>query len=156
MGILTNKKHFLHDCLTFIESMDIDGKDGGFDKFLTELGISNKGENWGIDHSTIDWNKSENQYQFFFDFENNETAITNWLEKSQLSKSKFLYTWLDWDDPIIKVKTSDFIENWNDFYIASVEGMVLTTVDGKNYMEFTDDWKYNLNSNFEIKRNTKI
>jgi hypothetical protein len=44
MGILTNKKHFLHEHLTFIESIGIDGKDGGFKKFLNELGISNNGE----------------------------------------------------------------------------------------------------------------
>jgi hypothetical protein len=155
MRILTNKKHFLHEHLTFIESVGINGKDGGFNKFLTDLGISNKGENWEIDHSTIDWNKSENHYQFFFDYENNELEIMDWLKKSELSKSEFLYTWLDWNDPIVKVKTADFIQNWNEFYIASVEGMILTTIDGKNFMEFTDDWKYHLNSNFEIKPNTK-
>ena len=155
MGILNNKEHFLHEHLTFIESVGINGKDGGFNKFLTDLGISNKGENWEIDHSTVDWNKSENHYQFFFDYENNELEIMDWLKKSELSKSEFLYTWLDWNDPIVKVKTADFIHNWNEFYIASVEGMILTTIDGKNYMEFTDDWKYHLNSNFEIKPNTK-
>ena len=155
MGVFTNKRHFLRKNLTFIESLGIEGKNGGFNRFLFDLGISNNGEHWKVDHSIIDWNRLENHYQFFFDFENNELKISNWLKNSQLAKYKFLYTWLDWNDPIIKIKTSDFIQNWNEFYIASIEGMVLTTTDGKKYMEFTDDWKYNLNSNFEIKTNTK-
>jgi len=155
MGILTNKKHFLHEHLTFIESTGIDGKNGGFNKFLIDLGISNNENCWDIDHSTVDWNKTENHHQFFFDFADNESVIMDWLNKSDLSKSEFLYTWLDWDDPIIKIKTTDFINNWEEFYIASVEGMILTTTDGTKYMEFTDDWKYHLNSNFEIKPNTK-
>ncbi|WP_431124698.1 hypothetical protein [Flagellimonas flava] len=154
MGIFKNKKHFLHEHLTFIESIGIDGKSGGLNKFLSGLGISNSGKNWDIDHSTIDWCKTENHHQFFFDYENNESEIRDWLNKSDLSKSEFLYTWLDWDDPIIKIKTKDFIENWEVFYAASVQGMILTTIDGSKHLEFTDDWKYHLNSNFEIKPNT--
>ena len=155
MGILNNKKHFLHEHLTFIESVGIHGKHNGFRNFLTELGISNNGENWEIDHSTIDWSKIKNHYQFFFDFENKELEVMNWLNKSELSTFDYLYTWLDWSDPIIKIKTADFIKNWEEFYIASVEGMILTTTDGTRYLEFTDDWKYHLNSNFEIKPNSK-
>ena len=155
MGILTNKEHFLHKYLTFIESTGIEGKDNGFDKFLTGLGIKNKGDSWDIDHSTIDWNKTDNHHQFFFDYADNELEIIDWLNKSDLLNYEFLYTWLDWNDPIIKVKTADFIKNWEWFYIASVEGMILTSVDGKKYIEFTDDWKHHLNSNFEIKPKTK-
>lgn len=151
MGIFTNKKHFLHEHLTFMESTEIDGKNAGQHKFLANLGISNHGSCWDIDHSTVDWDTTENHHQFFFDYVHNETEITEWLNKSELSKSEFLYTWLDWDDPIIKIKTIDFINNWEEFYIASVQGMVLATTDGKYYLEFTDDWKYHLNSNFEIK-----
>jgi len=155
MNIFKNKKHFLHEHLTFLESTGIDGRDGGFNKFLTKLGISNSGENWDEDHSSVDWNKAEKHYQFFFDYVNNEAEIREWLNKSELSKSEFLFTWLDWNDPIIKIRTSDFIKNWEEFYTASVEGTIFTTIDGKYYLEFTDDWKYHLNSNFEIKPKTE-
>ncbi|WP_296386054.1 hypothetical protein [Winogradskyella sp.] len=154
MTIFTNKKHFLHQHLTFIESTGKDGKDSKFNKFLTDLGVSNNGNCWDIDHSTIDWNKTGNHYQFFFDYVDNESEITDWLGKSDLSKYEFLYTWLDWNDPIVKIKTVDFINSWGEFYMASVEGMILTTIDGAKYMEFTDDWKFHLNSNFEIKPNS--
>ncbi|MGJ8734597.1 MAG: hypothetical protein ACSHW4_15685 [Cellulophaga sp.] len=155
MNIFDNKKHFLHEHLTFLESTGIEGKDGGFNKFLTKLGINNSRENWTDDHSTVDWNKVEKHFQFFFDYADNETEIRNWLNKSELSKSEFSYTWLDWNDPIIKVRTSDFIKNWEEFYVASVEGFILATLDGTKYLEFTDDWKYHLNSNFEIKPNSE-
>lgn len=156
MGIINDKKHFLQKHVTFIESVGIEGKQDGFSKFLTNLKINNSGKNWGIDHSTIDWCIVDNHYQFFFDNENNRYEVENWLRKSELSEHEFLYTWLDYDDPIIKIKTDDFISNWMEFYIASIEGLILTTFDGSKYLEFTDDWKYHLNSNFEIKPNTKI
>ena len=54
-----------------------------------------------------------------------------------------------------KIKTSEFIREWEWFYIASVEGMIIITEDGKKILEFTDDYKYHLNSNFEIRPNSK-
>jgi hypothetical protein len=154
MSIFNNKKHFLHQYISYIESTGIDGKNGGFNQFLSELGISTIGTYWDFDHSVIDWNNTKNHHQFYFDYIDNNAEITNFLKNSDLSNSGFLFTWLDWNDPIIKIKTIDFIENWEAFYRASVEGMVLTTTDGKFYLEFTNDWKYHLNSNFEIKSNT--
>lgn len=77
------------------------------------------------------------------------------VKKSELVKSEYILTWLNWNDPIIKLKTVEFINNWNEVYNASVEGMVLISLDGKLILEFTDDYKYNLNSNFEIKPNSK-
>lgn len=154
MSIFNNKKHFLHKHLTFIESTGVQGKDGGLTQFLTSLGIPNTGTHWDIDHATVDWNIVNPHYQFFFDYENNQQEITNWLQNSKLATYEYLYTWLDWDDPIIKIKTVDFIKNWEAFYMASVEGMVVTTIDGSKFLEFTDDWKYLLHSNFQIQSNT--
>jgi len=155
MTFFSNEKHFLHEHLTFLESTGGDGKDGKFAKFLADHGISATGECWDIDHSTIDWNKIENHFQFWFDYEGNEEEIKSWLRQSELKNYEFLFTWLAWDDPIIKIKTSDFIDSWEEFNIASGwEGLILTTEDGKLFLEFTDDWKYHLNSNFEIKSGT--
>jgi hypothetical protein len=154
--MFNNDKHFLHKHLSFLESTGVQGKDGGFAKFLSEKGINATGENWDEDHSTINWNKANNHFQFFFDYEGNEQEIKNWLKRSELKNHEYLFTWLSWDDPIIKIKTIDFIDNWEEFNIASGwEGLILTTEDGKLFLEFTDNWKYHLNSNFEINPNIK-
>jgi hypothetical protein len=56
---------------------------------------------------------------------------------------------------VIKIKTSDFIANWEEFNLATGgQGLILATEDGNLFLEFTDDWKYHLNSNFEIKPDT--
>jgi len=154
MSIFTNKEHFLHEDLGTIESTGQYGKEGGFSKFLTKMSIPNNGDYWDIDHSSIDWNRLKNHYQFHFHYLGNESEITQMLKASKISKTEYLFTWLDWNDPIIKIKTSDFIRKWEEIYIASVEGMILISEDGNYIMEFTDDWKYHLNSNFEIKTNT--
>lgn len=156
MTFYDNKKHFLHDHLTFLESIGQQGKDGGFTDYLKSIGIKVSGRNWDLDHSEIDWTEIDNHYQFFFDYEGNENEIKEWLKKSPISDYDTLLTWLSWDDPIIRIKTKDFIENWEEFNIAGGwEGIILTTEDGKYFLEFTDDWKYHLNSNFEIKPRTK-
>ncbi len=154
MKIFETKNFFLKD-FKEIYSTKIEGKDSGFQNFLNNLKIKNSGENWNEDHSQVDWNVMENHYQFFFDYEDNEVEISDWLMKSELSKYEFVYTWLNFEDPIIMIKTSEFIKNWENVYMASIEGMILTTFDGKLVLEFTDDYKFNLNSNFEIKPNSK-
>lgn len=156
MTFYDDRKHFLHKHLTFLESLEREGKNGGFRDLLEELGIKTGGESWNYDHSTIDWTKIENHYQFFFDYQGNEIEIKEWLKQSPISDYDTLLTWLSWGDPIIRVKTNDFIANWEEFNIASGwEGLIMTTEDGKYFLEFTDDWKHNLNSNFEIKPGTK-
>lgn len=157
MTFFNNKKHFLHDHLTFLESFGREGKEGGFMDYLNELGINASGKNWNLDHSNIDWTDTENYYQFFFNYEGNENEIKKWIKESSISKYDTLLTWISWEDPIIRVKTKDFIENWQEFNTASGwQGLILTTEDGKYFLEFTDDWKYHLNSNFEIKPSTKV
>ena len=83
--------------------------------------------------------------------------IEKWLKRSEIIKYTFLLTWLDWNDPVVRIATNDFINNWEDFYHAGGgEGLILLTEDGKLFLEFTDDWKYHLHSNFEIKPNTEV
>lgn len=81
MSIIKNKKHFLHNQLSPIISIEIEGKNGGFESFLNELNIQNSGKNWNEDHSQVDWSEIENHYQFNFDYIDNENEITNWLKK---------------------------------------------------------------------------
>lgn len=135
-----------------MESTGIPGKE--FKNFLDRSGFSCKGEYWDTDYSSIDWNQVENHYQFFFHYVGNE-EIELFLQNSKLAQHEFLYTWLSYEDPIIKIKTTEFIEQWEWFYIASIEGMIITSEDGTACLEFTNDYKYHLNSNFEIKPNSK-
>ena len=80
-----------------------------------------------------------------------KSKLKKWLKKSPISEYDTLLTWLSWKDPIIRIKTTQFIENWEEFkFFRAWKGM-----DGKYYLEFTDDWKYHLNSNFEIKPGTE-
>jgi len=152
MGILDNKRHFLQEYLTYVESTGLEGKDGGIHRFLTSLGIRCTGDYFKEDHSTIDWNRVEPHFQFGFDYtEIDETELSSWLRQSEMGSSEFLFTWLDWHDPIIKIRSVDFISHWKEFYCASVDGLILTTPDGRSFLEFTDDWKYHINSNFQIK-----
>lgn len=152
MSIIDNKEHFLREHLTFLESYGKEGKNGGFTQLLEHLGIKTGGQSWNEDHSTIDWTKADNHFQFFFDFENSQDRVREWLNNSVLRQNDTLLTWLSYEDPIIRIKTKDFIENWEEFNVAAGwDGLILTTEDGKYFMEFTDDWKYNLNSNFQIK-----
>jgi len=156
MSIINNKKHFLHEHLTSLASFGREGKNGGFTDLLKEFGISCTGSDMDLDNSIVDWSKTKNHHQFFFDYKGNEVEIKQWLKKSLLSDYDTLLTWVSWEDPIVRVKTMDFIENWEEFNIATGwEGLILTTDDGKYCLEFTDDWKYHLNSNFEIKSGTK-
>ena len=150
MSIFNNKEHFLHEHLTFLETTDIEGKDSGFNKFLSSLGISNQGNYWDVDHSNLDWDQIQNHHQFDFNSVS-VPELSEWLQHSAIAEHEFLFTWLDWEDPIIKIKTTDFIRKWEYFYNAAIDGMVLTAIDGVFFMEFTDDWKSHLNSNFIIK-----
>ena len=150
MAILENKEHFLHQHVQFMESMQLAGQHQGFNNYLSNLGIPNRGDYWDTDHSNIDWNSIERHYQFSFDGAYNAPEIKTWLVNSRLSDHEYLSTWLDWGDPIVKIRTKDFIEHWEVFYNASIDGMVLTTLNGEYFMEFTDDWKHHLNSNFKI------
>ena len=60
MSIINNKKHFLHEHLTFLESYGQEGGNGGFENLLKQLGIKVGRKSWDDDHSTIDWNLFSN------------------------------------------------------------------------------------------------
>jgi hypothetical protein len=59
MTFFNNDKHFLHKHLSFLESTEILGKDGGFTNFLLAKGIQAEETYWDVDHSTISWDVLE-------------------------------------------------------------------------------------------------
>ena len=156
MSFYNNEKHFLHEYLTQVESLDMEGGNNGFESYLKNLGIQVDNSQWEIDHSIINWPNTENFHQFYFDFEGSEKEISNWLEESPISKYSNIITWLDYKDPIIRIQTSQFINHWEKLNVACAwSGLIATTEDGKCFLEFTDDWKCHLNSNFQIKPGSK-
>ncbi len=85
MEIFKTDNYFLKE-FKEIFSTGILGKDGGFEKFLYDLKINNSGKNWNEDHSQVDWKNIESHYQFFFDFEGNETEITTLVKQNGIKK----------------------------------------------------------------------
>ncbi|MBO6536422.1 MAG: hypothetical protein JJ966_09375 [Balneolaceae bacterium] len=147
----SKSQSFLLDKITSIETINIDGSDDGFEKFLKARGIPVSNEYWSIDHSIVNWNQVSPHFQFNFE-RVEEIDLSNWLLNSRITDFQFLYTWLNYVEPIIKIRTNDFVSYWQDLNIYSGwEGLVLTTESGELFLEFTDDWKTHLNSNFQIK-----
>lgn len=145
------QNNFLYELLSFIEKTNIEGKDGGFESFLNKKGIPSSGEYHDVDKSIIDWHLVKNHYQFFYDYIGSEEEIKIWLLKSDLIEYEYLYTYLVHGDPIIKIKTIDFINDWEEFNIAAGwNGLILLTENAELFLEFTDDWKHHLNTNFQI------
>jgi len=99
----------------------------------------------------ISWDKILNRSYLFFDYENNEIEIANWLENSPLRTSNYLTIEFGYNLPIIKVKTEEFINFGDDFVAASgFSGITCISDNGKYFMEFTDDSESLLFSNFSI------
>lgn len=104
-------------------------------------------------NTIIAWDEVSTKYSFFYDFVNNEKSISSWLENSMLKDIEKIIIGFDYNLPIIKVETSIFIENWEDFVAASAfSGITCISENSNLFFEFTDDAFYTLYSNFPIKR----
>jgi hypothetical protein len=105
-------------------------------------------------NALFDWDRIKPSYSFFFDFDNNEDIIRRQLSESKLKNSSFIYIETLSDIPILRTRTEYFIANWIDFIDANAgQGSICITDDFKLLMEFTDDRKYYLFSNFLISQN---
>jgi hypothetical protein len=153
MDILITDNFFLKD-IKEIYSTEIRGKYGVFENFLEKLKIKILNGHFRENTSQIDWKNIVNHHQISFYNQENQLEISNWLLNSDLKDYGFLYTWISWEDPIIMIKTSEFIKNWRNVYLASTDGLILTTYDGKFFIEFTHGDVKILNSNFQIKPNS--
>ena len=102
-------------------------------------------------NSLLEWDCITPNFGFFYDYENNELDLQNRFYKSVLKDRKFLFIETTSSDPIIKVPVELFINNWEDFIVANQGmGSVLLSNDLDLCLEFTDDHKYFLFSNFKI------
>lgn len=143
------EKHFLNQTLSFIEVVEEEGKNNAFESFLKLNKVP-------MLNSEVNWSEVKPHFQFMFDYQKNEIEIKEWFKQSALCHHEFLITWLVWEDPIIKIKTVDFLDHWEALNVAAAwEGITLITEDSSLIIEFTDDHSYLLNSNFPIKPNSE-
>ncbi|WP_264559110.1 hypothetical protein [Flavobacterium sp. N2270] len=99
----------------------------------------------------LDWSNIDNSFENYYDFINNETIIRNALIKSQLNKFEKLIIHIEYDAKLIRVNTDFFVNNWSKFNACNgFTGFVVFTDDKKIFLEFSDDSKSLLYSNFKI------
>lgn len=97
----------------------------------------------------IDWNAVTTKYNFFYDYIGNEIDIKKKLIGSPLNNYSTIILEIGCGNPTIEIKTSVFIDKWEDFVSSNgYSGIFVFTKDGKYFMEFTDDSTYQLYSNF--------
>lgn len=103
------------------------------------------------DEFIFNWSKIQPHYNIPFDFEGCEKEIETMLKASILSRHDYVLLDTQFSDPIYKIRTDYFIENWNDF-ISANHGMgnIVCTEDYSLLMEFTNNHSYLLYSNFSI------
>lgn len=99
----------------------------------------------------FDWSKVNSSFDFNYDFEREE-SITEWLKGSSINKEEFVFIHLNTGDPIYKITTIAFSENWENLMISTGWlGFVFWTGNSEYFGEFTDDHHTELRSNFKIK-----
>lgn len=103
------------------------------------------------DETIFDWNNITPKFGFNFNYENSTKEIIQFLNASRLSSYNFILIEFEISGPVLKVPTSYFIDNWEDFINANVGmGSVACSPDFKLLLEFTNDHSFFLMSNFEI------
>lgn len=120
----------------------------------TELGLPEKiNDIYSYDRTTIEWMKMPVCYRFFLDGYDEE-YIKQAFMNSELSKYNKIIVVYGWD-PVVKIPTSAFIEDWENFVISMRWSGVIYSEDYKLIMEFSQN-NYYLNSNFEILKNSLV
>jgi hypothetical protein len=147
MKILQDKDHFLHERvkLELHNGQDFFKTLEGFS--IPMLTVAETAD----DNSWINWRRIRDHHVFSYGFEGSDKIISNWLKQSKLAEKQFLLTYVKSNTEVLKVSVNDFISHWDSFNRAGGNaGMVFISDDGELIMEFTDDYKYNLHSNFSI------
>ena len=100
-------------------------------------------------NSVFDWKAIIPHYSLFFNFEGNDVSLPRLFNESRLIEHSYLLVETKSDLPIIKVGIKYFIENCVEFIDANMGmGSIMVSDDYELLLEFTEDWKYTLFSNF--------
>lgn len=102
------------------------------------------------DETVINWNLIKDKNTIFYNYEECESDITKRLFNSPIAKDNEVVIEFGFDEPVIKVKTKIFIENWYDFLGASgYIGITIVGSTGEYFIEFTNKEHFLL-SNFHL------
>jgi len=120
-------------------------------ELLDELNLPQSSSLKGLNRAEtyIDWSKMSVYHKFFFDKEGFEDRVKEWFNKSELANTKNLIIAYGWKEPMVKVPTKLFIEDWEGFIRSTFWETIIFSEDYKLIMEVSRD--YNLHSNFKIK-----
>jgi|GEM_PF-1779894 len=100
------------------------------------------------DYTIIDWDQMTEHYHFYFDRIKDEDFIRRSMSNSKLGKYKHLIITYGYNEPAVKVRLSDFLDDWEGFVRSTLWESTMFTDDYKLIMEVSK--KYYLHSNFKI------
>lgn len=117
---------------------------------LEELAIPITDNLTGLDRNEtiIDWHKISAYYSFFFDTTSMEKKLRDYFINSQLFNTKNVIITYHINEPVIKIPTKLFIEDWEDFFQSTKYETLIFSEDYSLIIEISRD--YFLHSNFEI------
>lgn len=108
-------------------------------------------DNYSVDRSgtSINWNLISDYYNFFFDYENSEKQVKDFLKDSDISKSEHLIILYGWNEPVIKIPTKIFLNDWEGFIRSTLWETIIFNENFKLIIEVSRD--FYMHSNFIIK-----
>ncbi|MEI9921934.1 MAG: hypothetical protein WDO14_24545 [Bacteroidota bacterium] len=104
----------------------------------------------GKRESWINWSQYSQHHSFYFDFDDNESLVRDWLRNSILRNYPFVVMEFGYQIPTAAIPLDIFIDYWYELVIIAGYESVVLTDDGKLFMEFVRR-DYSLKSNFLIK-----
>lgn len=125
------------------------------DIIVNELNLPvNKDKDSGLYRSDtfINWYRMPRYYKFFFDTEGWEKKIEKWFRESELGRTEKIIVTYGWEEPMVKIPTKLFFEDWEGFIRSTLWETIIFSEDFKLIMEVSRD--YYLHSNFEIAPNS--
>lgn len=149
MNLASIKNWKLKELKDYIEIIAIDSVNER-DSILERLKLPLSEYLTGMNRSEtlIDWRKMNDSHRFYFDYENSEKEIIKWLNKSKISKSKKVIITYGWNEPMIKISTKLFIQEWEDLFQSVKYETIIFSEDYNQIIEVSRD--YYLHSNFKI------
>lgn len=120
-----------------------------------ELNIPEKyNEHFHRGETFIDWEKMPRYYKFFFDVEDGEEIIKEYLKQSNITLSKTLYITYLQEEVVVNIPVPVFFSDWEGFIRSTLYNAIIFSEDYSLIMEISRD--YYLHSNFEIMPDSKV
>jgi hypothetical protein len=95
----------------------------------------------------LNWGKIDSYCKFNFDFVDEE-IVKDALQCSSLSKYKSIIMLYGFDEPVVKISTGRFVDEWEEFVRSTKFETIIFSEDFKLIIEITRS--YHMHSNFFI------